>query len=453
MKNRSKLLVAILPVLACFAFLPGAQAQLSPPPDGCYPNFTTAEGCDALSFLTTGAGNTALGWRSLFSTTDGSFNTGVGGGALLLNTGSSNTAVGAAALLLNTTASNSTAVGTDTLVNNAADDNTATGAFALSANTTGGTLETVAGVFEVGPNTAVGSHALERNVDGSANTAMGYNTLHSQVSGQVSTGFPQFAANTAVGFEALANVTGSAGGENALNTAFGYQALFDFTDGTSNVAVGALAGTGLTSGIDNIYIGTGAGAGLANESNHTYIQNINTNLQDFSAGVIDYVTVDLDTGLLGHTAVVSSQRYKDDIKPLAKSSEALFALKPVSFRLKKEYNPKQPLGFGLVAEEVEKVNPDLVYRNNKGQAESVRYEMVNAMLLNEFLKEHKKVEEQETRISQLKSESAEREQTIGALKKGMGLLTAQLKEQAAQIEKVSAQIAASRPAPRVVTNP
>src|ERR1043166_6695890 len=141
MKNRSKLLLAILPVLACFAFLPGAQAQLSPPPDGCYPNFTTAEGCDALSFLTTGAGNTALGWRSLFSTTDGSFNTGVGGGALLLNTGSSNTAVGAAALLLNTTASNSTAVGTDTLVNNAADDNTATGAFALSANTTGGTLE------------------------------------------------------------------------------------------------------------------------------------------------------------------------------------------------------------------------------------------------------------------------------------------------------------------------
>jgi hypothetical protein len=118
--------------------------------------------------------------------------------------------------------------------------------------------------------------------------------------------------------------------------------------------------------------------------------------------VIDYVTINLDTGLLGHTAVVSSQRYKEGIKPLDKTSEALFALKPVSFRLKKEYNPKQPLGFGLIAEEVEKVNPDLVYRNNKGQVESVRYEMVNAMLLNEFLKEHRKVAEQEATIKSCK---------------------------------------------------
>src|SRR5207245_7959269 len=101
MKTRSTILIVILPVLACFAFLPGAQGQLSPPPDECFPNFTTAEGCDALSLLTTGAGNTALGWRSLFLNTDGSFNTGVGGGALVLNNGSSNTAVGATALLLN----------------------------------------------------------------------------------------------------------------------------------------------------------------------------------------------------------------------------------------------------------------------------------------------------------------------------------------------------------------
>ncbi len=399
MKTTIPLFSIVLVFLSVFVS-PTIRA-VSPPPDGCYPNFTTAEGCDALFSLTTGAGNTAVGWRSLFFNTDGSFNTGFGGGALALNTGSSNTAVGAAALLLNTSASNTTAIGSNALVNNSADDNTATGFFALQANTTGGTLETVAGVFEVGPNTAVGSHALESNVDGSANTAVGYNALHSQVSGLVISGFPQFAANTAVGFEALANVTGSAAGENGLNTAFGYQALFDFTDGTSNVAVGALAGLGLTSGIDNIYIGTGAGAGLANESNHTYIQNINTNLQDFSAGVIDYVTVDLDTGLLGHSAVVSSQRYKNNIKPLDKTSEALFALKPVSFRLKKEYNPKQPLGFGLIAEEVEKVNPDLVYRNNKGQVESVRYEMVNAMLLNEFLKEHRKVEQLEKQVAAL----------------------------------------------------
>jgi hypothetical protein len=108
----------ILSVLACFAFLPGAQGQLSLPPDGCYPNFTTAEGCDALNSLTTGSGNTALGWRSLFLNTDGSFNTGVGGGALALNNGTSNTAVGVAALFLNTTGGSNTAVGTDALVFN-----------------------------------------------------------------------------------------------------------------------------------------------------------------------------------------------------------------------------------------------------------------------------------------------------------------------------------------------
>ena len=116
---------------------------------------------------------------------------------------------------------------------------------------------------------------------------------------------------------------------------------------------------------------------------------MNTLTQNFSAGVNDYVTVRLSDGRLGHTAVVSSQRYKEDIKPLAATSEALYALKPVSFRLKKEFDATQALGFGLIAEEVEKVDPALVYRNDKGQVESVRYEMVNAMLLNEFLKEHR----------------------------------------------------------------
>src|SRR5213596_3169157 len=117
MKNRSTILMAIVPVLGCFALLPGARA-VNPPPDGCFPNFTTAEGCDALSLLTTGAGNTALGWRSLFSDTTGSFNTGVGGGALVLNNADSNTAVGAAALLLDTTGTQNSAIGTDALVFN-----------------------------------------------------------------------------------------------------------------------------------------------------------------------------------------------------------------------------------------------------------------------------------------------------------------------------------------------
>jgi uncharacterized coiled-coil protein SlyX len=157
------------------------------------------------------------------------------------------------------------------------------------------------------------------------------------------------------------------------------------------------------------------------------------------------VTVRLSDGRLGHTAVVSSRRYKEDIKPLAAASEGLYALKPVSFRLKKEYDETQAVGFGLIAEEVAEVSPDLVYRNAKGQVESVRYEMVNAMLLNEFLKEHKKVEDQQATISELRS-------TVAQQQKGMESVTAQLKEQAAQIQKVNAQIAVSKRTPRVVSN-
>ncbi len=151
--------------LACFGLLPQVQA-VSPMPDGCYPNYTTAEGCNALNFLTTGAGNTGLGWYSLFSNTTGSFNTGVGGGALALNNGDSNTAVGAAALLLNTTGSSNTAVGTDTLVFNAG------------------------GPF----NTAVGFQAL-LNATANANAAFGDRTLEN-----VTTGFFNTAIGAAAGF-------------------------------------------------------------------------------------------------------------------------------------------------------------------------------------------------------------------------------------------------------------
>jgi hypothetical protein len=169
MKNRNTILTAILAVLTCFALLPGAQA-ISPAPDGCFPNFTTAEGCDALNSLTIGVGNTALGWRSLFSDTTHSFNTGVGAGALVLNNADSNTAVGAAALLLNTTGSNNTALGTSTLLfNNSGGSNTATGYFALMNNTTGGS------------NTAIGSDALTASTTGSTNTAIGNQALQSSL--------------------------------------------------------------------------------------------------------------------------------------------------------------------------------------------------------------------------------------------------------------------------------
>ena len=183
---------------------------------------------------------------------------------------------------------------------------------------------------------------------------------------------------------------------------------------------------------------------------------MNTLPQNFSAGVNDYVTVRLSDGRLGHTAIVSSQRYKQDIKPLAATSQALYALKPVSFRLKKEFDPMQALGFGLIAEEVEKVDPALVYRNAKGQVESVRYEMVNAMLLNEFLKEHRTVEKLKSNVAKQEATVAQQQKdfqaTASRQQKEIEALTATVKEQAAQIQKASDQLELSRPAPQTVLN-
>src|SRR6266545_2128907 len=351
MKNRNTIFTIIL--FACIGLAHGLQAVL-PPPDGGYPNFTTAEGTKALFSLTTGSGNTAVGWFSLANNTEGSFNTATGAGSLLFNTADENTAFGAAALLFNTT-------GTQ--------------------------------------NTAAGAVALLHNTDGFANTAIGFQALSSNIEGD-------------------------------NNTATGVLALFNNTTGTGNTALGYFAGADIT-GVGNVCIGQGV-EGEAGVDDSTYIRNLNTLTQNFSAGVNDYVTVRLSDGRLGHTAVVSSQRYKQDIKPLAATSQALYALKPVSFRLKKEFDPTQALGFGLIAEEVEKVDPALVYRNDKGQVESVRYEMVNAMLLNEFLKEHKRVEEQEA--------------TIARQQKQIDTLTAGL-------QKVSAQLEAGKAAPQVVNNP
>ena len=375
MKNRSlAICTTILSVVTCFAFLSQMQAapDVAPPPDGCYPGFTTAEGCNALVHLTSGAGNTGLGWEALHAVTTGSYNTGVGAGALILNTGNSNTAVGTAALLLNTAGSNNTAVGTDALVYNTADRNTAVGANALLADTSG-------------------------------------------------------TDNCAVGFEALTSDTGG-----GANTAVGRGALDQNVSGNFNTAIGKDAG-GLATGSGNVYIGHLV-AGVAGENNHTYIRNINNT--SVNGGGADIVTVDLTTGLLGHLS--SSRRYKEDIKPMNKSSEVVYQLKPVTYRYKKDIDRTQSPAFGLIAEEVAKVNPNLVARNSQGQPESVHYEMVNAMLLNEFLKEHKKVEELQA--------------TVAQQQKGMEVLTAQLKEQAAQIQKVSAQIEMSKPAPQVVVN-
>jgi hypothetical protein len=347
---------------------------VSPPPDGGYANFNTAEGQSALLSLdtTTGANNTAVGFASLGFLITGNLNTGVGTAALLFNTADGNTATGAAALLNNTTGT----------------DNTANGTFALYLNNTGGS------------NTAVGFEAMEN--------AAGDLVLF----------------NTAVGINALQSTTSNA------NVAVGDFALQDDTDGAFNTAIGAVAGSNQTTGSGNVYIGQGI-QGVAGEDNHTYIKNINaTTVSGIGA---DFVTVDLTTGLLGHAS--SSRRYKEEIKPMDNASETLYRLKPVTYRYKKEIDRTQSPAFGFIAEDVAEVNPNLVARNAQGQVESVHYEMVNAMLLNEFLKEHKKVEEQQA--------------SIVALKSTVGVLAAQLKEQAAQIQKVSTQFEANNPASQV----
>jgi hypothetical protein len=417
-KSMRSVLLAL--TFVCLAIGPKAQA-VSPPPDGGYPNFNTAEGQKALFSLTTGAGNTVDGAFSLVALTQGSFNTAIGAGALLFNTADQNTAVGAAALL---------------------------------NNTTGGTIAGTFGDLDVGPNVAVGALALGQNTTAGANTAVGYQALGNMTIGGANLG----GFSTAVGFKALASADTSTG-QGIPNDAFGYEALAKTTTGSGNVgigfralfnnatgfanvamgdsalsnntsnfntALGSGAGANATTGNGNVYIGALV-SGAAGESNHTYIGNIN--ITTVSGGGTDTVTVDLSTGLLGHLS--SSRRYKEDIQPMDNASQALFALQPVTYRYKKEIDPSQAPAFGLIAEEVAKVNPDLVAHNAQGQPESVHYEMVNAMLLNEFLKEHKAFVEQQQKVQKL-------EATVTNL-------LATVKEQAEQIQKVSAQVKVSKP--------
>jgi hypothetical protein len=402
----------IISSLLCFAFLSTSQA-VNPPPDGGYPGGNTAEGTNALLSRTTGIYNTGIGIYSLLSLTEGSFCTGLGAGTLLANTANNNTATGAGALLSNT-------IG---------EENTANGTFALFSNTTGVV------------NTAVGASALQNNTDGNFNTAVGQGALRANTSGQENTaiGFaalgnnPPNNFNTAVGSFALLNITGNSNtavGSKALqanitgnnNTAIGNNALISST-GSGNLALGASAGNGVSTASNVICIGTSG----ANVDDSCFIGKIYFNVQPIVGTDPDSVTI-TSAGRLGR-GNVSSRRYKHDIKSMDKASEGLYALKPVSFRYNKEYDATQTLAFGLIAEEVAEVYPALVGRNSEGQPESVRYEQINAMLLNEFLKAHRKMEEQQKQID---------------------VLTTHLKEQAAQIQKVSAQVEMSKSASRVV---
>jgi Chaperone of endosialidase len=415
----------ILLALACFALLPRVEA-VSPPPDGGYPGGNTAEGQGALSSRITGTYNTALGLLSLTALTDGTFCTGVGAGTLLLNTADQNTATGAGALLSNTIGFENTASGAFALFSNTEGaDNTAVGNNALFNNTT------------ATGNTAIGDVALFSNIDGYSNVAVGIFALYGNTTGSY---------NNALGAYALqSNVDGSE------NEAFGETALASVTSGSQNVAIGDEAGIVITTGSGNTLIGKAAGLGLtgsdsgniclgadvdgvAGANNTTWIRNV---YDSVATDRIVYVNSD---GKLGTLA--SSRRFKDEIKPMDKMSEALFDLKPVTFRYKKEIDSSRAPQFGLVAEEVAKVSPDLVVRDRQGQVYSVRYEAVNAMLLNEFLKEHRKVEQLE---NELKG-------TVGHLQQEVQGLTANLKERAKHVANTNRHPKTSKPATQLAVN-
>ena len=339
MKNRSKIITSILFALGCLA-LPQRTQAVTPPADGCYPGFTTAEGCNALAFLGAGLGNTGVGWYSLYLAGDANYNTGVGVGTLLANT---------------------------------ADENTATGAGALLSNTTGGT------------NTANGALALFSNTEGSFNVANGDSALFS-------------------------NTTGTA------NIALGYNAGFHLTTGGNNIDIG---NNGEAAESDTIRIGTG--------QTRTFIAGISGAMVTGTPVVVNA------SGQLG--VAPSSQRFKNEIRPMDNTSEVLFALRPVTFCYKEEIDLEGIPQFGLVAEEVEKVNPDLIVRDKEGKPYSVRYDQVNAMLLNEFLKEHRKVEQQRKDF----------EAALAQQQKQIDTLTAGL-------QKVSARLELSKPAPQTALN-
>jgi Chaperone of endosialidase len=396
----------ILVALACFAFLPTARA-VTPAPDGGYPGGNTAEGEDALFSLTPGGiYNTALGFHALYNATNGFDNTATGWQALASNTtGVRNTATGAGALLSNTVGASNTANGVFALFSNTTGfGNTAIGDQALGYNTTGYS------------NTAAGT-ALGSNTTGFGNTATGTGAL-----GRNTTGFE----NTATGHVALSlNTTGQ------FNVAVGHYALYLNTTGSGNIALGESAGINLTTGSNNIDIGN---AGVGGESNTIRIGVQGTHTRTFVAGIsatpISGAIVRVSaSGQLG--TVPSSERFKQNIKPMDKASEAILALKPVTFRYKKELDPDAIPQFGLVAEDVAGVNPDLVLRDEKGQIYTVRYDAVNAMLLNEFLKEHQKVQK---------------------LEAALAAVNERLKAQDAKIDKVNAKVELTRPTPTVAEN-
>ena len=423
--RRGFVLIPLSLLLTCFALMPMAQA-VGPDTEGAIAGSNNGEGIgvlvsrtsgiwnsgtgfEALNHLTSGNQNTATGLRALFSDTNGGFNTATGVLSLFSNTsGFFNSATGAYSLANNTIGNNNTANGYSALYyNTEGEANTATGFAALYRNTTG---------FR---NTAIGTEALSVNT-ASFNTAVGYRALFSNTTGE---------QNMATGLEALfSNTTGN------NNTAIGQSALISNITGTGNTAIGDLAGASLT-GNGNVCIGRDV-VGVAGESDTTRIRNIGSTPIVGGANVVVDGTGGIGDQRLGYAS--SSRRYKEDIKRMDKASETLFALKPVIFRAKGKMDRARVRHYGLIAEDVAAVDSDLVVYNPEGKPETLRFDSINAMLLNEFLKEHRTVQQQGAVIAELKQEIAN--------------LAVTVKEQATQIQKVSAQIEVSKSTPQVVLN-
>ena len=358
------------------------------PPQGAIPGgvpshatgfFNTFVGESAGNVTILGAHNTALGSRTLTADTTGEGNTALGSGALFNNTeGALNTAAGKGAMLLNTTGARNAAFGGGALTSNVSGaENTAVGVFALGSNTVGSL------------NTAVGSNALSGNVDGTSNTAVGQFSMFANTLG---------VGNTAMGVRALSTTLSGTG-----NTAYGAAALRNVANGHENIALGLLAGSALTTGDSNIYVGHLGAAVESNtirigeEQSRTFIAGV----RGTATGVGDAVPVVIDSqGQLG--TLNSSRRFKSDIADMADASTGLMKLRPVTFHYTADPAPGSRLQYGLIAEEVAAVYPGLVTHSADGQAETVMYQYLPAMLLNELQKQQRAMAAMAAEIADLK---------------------------------------------------
>jgi hypothetical protein len=359
----------------------------------------TACGYGALYFNTSGPQNTASGSYALYSNTNGTHNTANGYATLYSNlSGDDNTATGYEALFNNTNGLRNCANGATALFNNrSGSDNTALGNGALYLNTIGDL------------NTASGSGALSFNSIGNYNTASGGGALYNNTSGNY---------NTAIGANALYHSATNDG-----NTVLGHGALSALVTGENNIALGPNAGYLLESGSNNIYIGTG-GANNENQTirigssgfHRTFIAGAPTYMPDIYNHFAGPNPLDVQVGSDGKLGTSgSSARFKQNIQDMDDASDVLLSLRPVTFQYKPDLDSTGIPQFGLVAEEVNRIDPDLVVRDRQGEIYTVRYQAVNAMLLNEFLKQHRKVEQQSAEIQELKQSVAELKRLVGKL--------------------------------------